>query len=180
LQIGVLIWVIGVVLATSAGITAGTIAKGGHSHLSALTAPFRYPSIYAAIAGLIVNLGDITLPVALQESFDTLAAAAIPCMLLVLGLSFHVPRPDHLVEPVAISVNRLVIGPLVAWPLALAVGLDGISESTSIMMAGMPTAVMTTIIVLQLGLRTELAVRAVIVSTLASVATLTVLLTLLR
>lgn len=180
LQIGVLIWVIGVVLATSLGITAGTIAKGGHSHLSALAAPFRFPSIYAAIAGLAVNLGDVTLPVAIQESLDTLAVAAIPCMLLVLGLSFHLPRPDHLVEPLAISVNRLVIGPLLAWPLAIAVGLDGISESTSIMMAGMPTAVMTTIIVLQLGLRTELAVRSVVVSTLASVASLTVLLTLLR
>lgn len=180
LQIAVVIMVIGVVLSSSVGITAGTVAKGGHTHLSALVAPFRYPSIYAAVAGLVVNVGDISLPVAIRDSVETLSDASIPCMLVVLGLSFAVPKPDHLVEPLAVSANRLVVGPLLAWPLTAAVGLGGITASTSIMMAGMPTAVMTTIIVLQLGMRSELAVRAVVVSTLASIASLTVLITLLR
>ena len=180
LQIAVVIWVIGIVLAASAGITAGTVAKGGHTHLSALAAPFRFPTIYAAAIGLVVNLGDVTLPVAIHDSVSTLAAAAIPCMLVVLGLSFHLPRPDHLVEPLAVSANRLVVGPLVAWPLTAAVGLSGVTASTTIMLAAMPSAVMTTIIVLQLGMRSEVAVRAVVVSTLLSVVSLTVLITLLR
>jgi predicted permease len=168
------------VLWSSLGITAGTIAKGGHTRLSALTAPLRYPSIYAALAGLAVNVGEITLPVAIDDAVESLAQASIPCMLVVLGLSFRMPRVEHLEEPLAVSANRLVIGPLAAWPLTALVGLGGITASTQIMMAGMPTAVMTTILALQLGLRSELAVRVVIVSTLCSIVTLTVLITLLR
>ena len=120
------------------------------------------------------------MPVAIRDTVDTLADAAIPCMLVVLGLSFHLPKRDHLTEPFAASVNRLVVGPLAAWPLAAAVGLGGVTSSTTIMMAGMPTAVVTTILALQLGLRSELAVRAVVVSTALSVVSLTVLITLLR
>jgi predicted permease len=180
LQIAVVIMVVGQILTSSVGVAAGTMAKGEHSHLSALAAPFRYPTIYAAVAGLLVNVTGVKLPVPFADSLDTLAQAAIPCMLLVLGLSFRLPKPGHLVDPIAVSANRLLVGPLVAWPLTAGVGLAGVTASTSIMMAGMPTAVMTTIIALQIGLRGDLTVRAVVVSTLVSAATLTVLITLLR
>ena len=180
LQIAVVIMVVGQILTASVGVTAGTMAKGEHSHLAALAAPLRYPTIYAAVAGLLVNVTAVRLPVAFADSLDTLAQASIPCMLVVLGLSFRLPKPGHLVDPLAVSANRLLIGPLVAWPLTAGVGLAGVTAATSIMMAGMPTAVMTTIIALQIGLRGDLTVRAVVVSTLVSAATLTVLITLLR
>lgn len=180
LQVAVVIWVIGTVVWSSLGIAAGMVAKGGHTRLSALATPFRFPTIYAALLGLVVNVGEISLPVAIGDSVDTLADAAIPCMLVVLGLSFRLPEAHHLAEPVAASVNRLVIGPLAAWPLTALVGLEGVTASTAILLAGMPAAVMTTILALQLGLRTELAVRVVIVSTALSILSLTVLITLLR
>jgi predicted permease len=104
----------------------------------------------------------------------------VPSMLVVLGLQFRRPRLDDLAEPVASSVNRLVIGPLVAWPIGALIGLGGVTARTSIMMAGMPTAVMSTILAIELDARPELVVRTVIVSTLLSIASLTILIGILR
>jgi predicted permease len=145
LAIAVVMFVTGVVLWSSAGIALGAWARGTHRGARVALAPLRYPSIYAAALGAIVNIANIDLSTLIRESTTTLADASIPCMLVVLGLQFRRPRFDDLAEPLATSVNRLLIGPLAAWPLAVLVGLEGIPARTSIMMAGMPTAVMTTI-----------------------------------
>lgn len=180
LQVAVLVFVTGVVLWSSAGIALGSLASGTGSRRRAMTAPFRYPSIYAAALGALVNITNVDLPVVIRESTRTLGDAAIPCMLVILGLQFHRPRLDELADPLATSVNRLVIGPLVAWPLTAAFGLRGVVADTSVMMAGMPTAVMTTILAVELGGKAPLAVRTVIVTTLLSIPSLTVLIALLR
>lgn len=180
LQLAVVVFVTGVVLWSSAGIALGSLALGHGSARRALVAPFRYPSIYATAAGVLVNVTGIDLPVVLRESTRTLGQASIPCMLVILGLQFQRPTRDDLADPLATSVNRLVLGPLVAWPAAALVGLSGLARDTSIMMAGMPTAVLTTILAVELGGRPALAVRTVIVTTLVSIPTLTVLIALLR
>jgi len=180
LAIAVVVFVTGVVLWSSAGIALGAWARGTHRGARVALAPLRYPSIYAAALGAAVNVADIDLPTLIRESTVTLADASIPCMLVVLGLQFRRPRLDDLTEPLATSVNRLLIGPLAAWPLVALVGLDGVPARTSIMMAGMPTAVMTTILAIELDARPELAVRNVVLTTILSIGSLTVLITLLR
>lgn len=180
LAIAVVMFVTGVALWSSAGIALGAWARGTHRGARVALAPLRYPSIYAAALGALVNIADIDLPTLFRESTVTLADASIPCMLVVLGLQFRRPRLYDLTEPLATSVNRLLIGPLAAWPLAALVGLEGIPARTSIMMAGMPTAVMTTILAIELDARPELAVRNVVLTTILSIGSLTVLITLLR
>jgi predicted permease len=180
LQIAVVVFVTGVLLWSSAGIALGSLARGTHSRWRAMTAPLRYPSIYAAVAGAIVNAADIDLPVAIAESTSSLGQASVPSMLVVLGLQFRRPRLDDISEPLAASANRLLIGPLVAWPVGAAFGLSGVASNTSIMMAGMPTAVMSTILAIELDAKPEQVVRTVIVSTLLSIVSLTILITILR
>jgi predicted permease len=180
LAIAVVMFVTGVVLWSSAGIALGAWARGTHRGARVALAPLRYPSIYAAGLGALVNVADIDLPALFRESTSTLGDASIPCMLVVLGLQVRRPRLDDLTEPLATCVNRLVIGPLAAWPLAALIGLHGVPARTSIMMSGMPTAVMTTILATELDARPELAVRNVVVTTMLSIASLTVLITLLR
>jgi predicted permease len=180
LQIAVVVFVAGVLLWSSAGIALGSLARGTHSPRRAALAPLRYPSIYAAVAGAVVNVTNFDLPVALAESTSSLGQASVPSMLVVLGLQFRRPSLDGLVEPVASSVNRLLIGPLVAWPIGALIGLGGVTARTSIMMAGMPTAVMSTILAIELDARPELVVRTVIVSTLLSIVSLTILIGILR
>ena len=129
--------------------------------------------------GVLLNLLDVDVPTVVWEPVTTLAAASIPCMLVVLGLSFRMPRFYDVTDSLAVSVNRLVLGPLVAWGLAAALGLSGTTAAVVILMAAMPAAVNTTILAGQLGANVPLAVSAVVTSTLVSIGTLAVLLTLL-
>lgn len=178
LQVAVLVYVVGVTLWSSAGIAIGSV---GHVDVrKAVLAPFRYPSIYAAIGGALVNISNVNLPTIVEEPATELAGAAIPVMLLVLGLQFSAHGGRELFEPAAWSLNRLVIGPLVAWPTVVLLGLDHVTGGTAILMCGMPSAVMVIVLAAELGSRPDLAVRTVVVSTAMSIPTLSVLVWLVR
>jgi predicted permease len=89
LEVASVAFVTGVVLWSSLGVAVGSFGRGRLRE--ALVAPLRYPAVYAAAAGVVVNLTDVDLPTALDASLGTLADASIPTMLLVLGLQLHVP-----------------------------------------------------------------------------------------
>ncbi len=46
----------------------------------------RYPALYAAVAGVAINVSGMSLPVTLDAPITTLSNAAVPVMLVVLGL----------------------------------------------------------------------------------------------
>lgn len=178
LDVAVVNFVAGAFLSNSVAVAVASMGRA--SRRDTLLAPFRYPLVYAAAAGITMNVANVSLPFVLRESLGSLAAAAIPVMLVVLGLQLHVPRRGDLVEPAVASANRLLIGPLVAWPVASLVGLHGVPWRTMIVLAGMPTAVVVTVLARELDARPELCVRAVILSTVLSLLTLAVLITLVK
>jgi malate permease and related proteins len=180
LQLAVVIFVTGVVLWATFGIMLANAVAGRGTWRTSLRAPLKYPSIYAAGLGVIVNGLGIHLPTFITDSTKSLGQASIPCMLVVLGLQFRRPDVRQLFEPAAVAVNRLVLGPLGAWGIAAVIGLHGTPAKIAILLCGMPTAVMTTILARELDGKPELAVNTVLVTTLASIGSLTVLITLLR
>jgi malate permease and related proteins len=180
LQLAVVIFVTGVVLWATVGIMLANAVAGRGTWRTSLRAPLKYPSIYAAALGVLVNATNVHLPTFITDSTKSLGQASIPCMLVVLGLQFRRPDVRQLFEPGAVAVNRLLLGPLTAWGLAAAIGLDGTPAKIAILLCGMPTAVMTTILARELDGKPELAVNTVLVTTLASIGSLTVLITLLR
>jgi malate permease and related proteins len=180
LQLAVVIFVTGVVLWATFGIMLANAVAGRGTWRTSLRAPLKYPSIYAAGLGVIVNGFEIHLPTFITDSTKSLGQASIPCMLVVLGLQFRRPDVRQLFEPAAVAVNRLVLGPLGAWGIAAAIGLHGTPAKIGILLCGMPTAVMTTILARELDGKPELAVNTVLVTTLASIGSLTVLISLLR
>ena len=179
LDVAVVAFVTGTVLSSSVGVAIASMASG--SARQALSAPFLVPALWAAVAGLVVNVANVDLPVSVEAVSDTLGAAAVPVMLTVLGLQLAgAPRPEHLrVVSGAIAV-RLLGGPLIAWLATLAVGLEGVARDTLIVLGGMPTAVLTTILATQYDSRPRLVTHIVIGSTLVSILTLTVLIDALR
>ena len=60
-------------------------AKGNQGATAALKTVASQPIVYAAVAGIAVNLLEITLPPLILEPTELLANAAFPAMLLVLG-----------------------------------------------------------------------------------------------
>lgn len=176
LAVAVLFLVANAALNSTANVFIASLA--GADARRALTAPLRYPMLYATVAGLVVNATEATLPVALDTPIDAFADAAIPVMLVVLGLQLLRGVERAALRDVAASAAlRLGGGPLLMWGVTLLLGIGGATQQTLIVLAAMPTAVFTTILATEFAARPRFVTLAVVASTFASVASLTVLIT---
>jgi predicted permease len=180
LDIAVVAFVTSSVLAYSGGVFLASCATA--STRTAARAPLRVPALWAAAAALVVRSAEVPIPSLVYATTSTLAAAAIPTMLVVLGLRVRehglvFDGVRHVAVPVAL---RLCAGPAVALALAALVGLHGLAERTVVVVGGMPTAVNATILATQYRARPALVTQVVVLSTLVSVLTLTLLVAWLR
>jgi hypothetical protein len=179
LDIAVMVFVAGITLTYSVGIFIASMAGG--SRAEALRAPFRYPVLYAAALGVLVNALSIELPTTIDAPAATLADAAVPAMLVVLGLQLrNVTGREHLADTAMVNASRFLIAPAVAWGAATVLGLDGYERGTMVVLAGMPTAVVATILATEFHAYPVFVTRAVVTTTLTSMLTLTVLISLVR
>jgi predicted permease len=177
LQVAVMNFVAGSVMVSTAGIAIASSAGGSRGDI--VRAPFRYPSLYAAAVGVAINLLGIDLPLSIAAPAKSLAGATVPTMLVVLGLQLqHAGGREHVVDTVAVNLGRLIIAPIVAWLTASALGLDGITRGTLVVLAAMPTAVITTILATEFKAEPAFVTRVVVTSTLLSMLTLTLLISL--
>jgi malate permease and related proteins len=177
--------VTGAVLNQTTGMGVAARASGASAR-QAVLAPLRYPGLWAAAAGVAVNVWDLDVPLAVERATATAADGAVPVMLVILGLQLwdRTPLEDSSggdSARLAIAVgDRLVLGPIVGWAVASAVGLDEVGRDTMIVLSAMPTAVVTTVIAAQFDARPRWVTRVVVVSTAAAVLTLSALVAALR
>jgi predicted permease len=180
LDVAVMCFVIGSIMANSVGIAIGSTAGSG-SKREALRAPLRFPALYAAILGVIVNVLAIDLPVAIDSPAKSLAGAAVPTMLVVLGLQLRqAGGRDYLSDTVAVNTARLLLSPASAFLACLALGVEGVTRDALIVSAAMPTAVLATIIATEFKANPAFVTRIVVTTTIASMASLSVLISLLK
>jgi predicted permease len=156
-------------------------ARGKASARAALINTLKMPLVYAVTIGLIFNLAHVPLPEPLTKAVDLAAGAAVPTMLVILGIELARARieNDRAVIGVA-TVAKLILVPLMAFPLAALMGLEGVTRAICIVEASMPTAVMATIVAVEFDARPKLVTGIVFVSTLGSIVTLTILLGILK
>jgi predicted permease len=142
--------------------------------LGALDKIWRMPSLYGmTLAAIFLALG-ITLPDGLMRPIEMLSDAALPVMIMVLGMQLQSAakssRPGLVVLGVAIS---LVVTPIIALGLCAVLGITGPARQAVVVLSSMPVAVVTTILALEFNLDPEFVTSAVFVSTLLSPLTLT-------
>lgn len=179
LEVAVMNFVAGATMANSLGVAVASTAGG--SRLRAFQAPFRYPALYAALAGIAVNALALEVPVTLDAPIASLADAAVPTMLVVLGLQLQqAGGRDHLLDTGLVNAARLLVAPLVAWFAATALGLEGVTRATLTVLAAMPTAVIATILATEFAAQPAFVTKVVVTSTVASMLTLTILISLVR
>lgn len=166
----VLMYTMGVFIA-SAG--RGTVGK-------ALAGVLKVPAVYAVgFAGLVMATG-VSLPAPIMRPIGLLADAAIPVMLLVLGMQLERGhRPGRVAPLVAASAIVLVASPILGAALAALVGFDGVARQAAVAQSAMPAAVVTTIIALEYEVEPAFVTWVVLVTTLASPLTVTVVFALL-
>lgn len=161
-------------------------ARGNANAWQAAQATLRVPLVYAALLGLLLNTTNTALPPSLAKSVSLLGRAAIPVMLMVLGVQLAnllAGRTQHVkavVRPLAVTTAiRLLIGPTLGLAVAVLLGLQGLSRNVVIVESAMPTAVMTIILATEYRAEPEFVTTAVFTSTVVSVVTITGILTLL-
>jgi predicted permease len=158
------------------------LASAGHrSAAQAIAGIRRVPAIYGVVAALVVVASGVSVPVAFMRPIGLLSDAALPLMILVLGMQLErATMPERPSMVFAAAGLSLLGAPIVALGLAWLLGLSGPALQAGVLLAAMPTAVITTILALQFNLSSAFVTSAVFVSTLLSPLTLTPLIAYLK
>ncbi len=146
----------------------------------ALRTVATFPVLWAVLAGAALNLSGRSLPLPLERAVDLLADAAIPMVLLVLGLQLAATRRLRPSRRAWTGVAlKLLAGPALAAACGVAVGLTGLDLAVLILIGGMPTAVNAAMLAIEFRGEAEQLSATVVTGTALSLATLPLLLTVL-
>lgn len=166
------------VVSATFSYTGGVLlaASGRRSLRAALAGVTRVPAVWGAVAAAgAISLG-FEAPQALMVPVSLLSDAALPLMVLVLGMQLERARwPDRPAVVLTAVCVSLILTPLAALGLAHLVGLEGAAFQAGVLQASMPTAVITTILALEFDALPDFVTSVVFVSTLLSPLTVTVL-----
>ncbi len=162
--------------------TVGTlIASSGHEPFArAFGRVFRMPVIYGVLAAGIFQLFHLQLPDPVSTSVGMLARAAIPIMLLMLGMQLH-SAGFKITRLVGLgTLTRLVLVPGVAFLVNGLIGLSGPALQAGMLEAATPSGVMASMFAAEYDIEPEFAANMVLLTTLFSPLTLTILISFLH
>ncbi|MCX6023195.1 MAG: AEC family transporter [Chloroflexi bacterium] len=172
----VIYFICSAVLSNSLGVFVAS--RSNSSIMASVRTTFQMPVVYSSFAALAVLAFGLTVPPIIARPAELLGNAAIPCMLVVLGAQLASnPKIEGIGRIVAVSSVRLLLSAVVAWVITLGLGIDGVTRNVLILQSSMPAAVITIILATEFGANAQFVTGVVLVSTLASMLTITGLLT---
>ncbi len=176
--------VLAFVAGTSTAYTLGVYvsSNGRASVWQSFSNVLRTPSVYALVlAFALKGVGISELPLALSRTSQLLADAAIPLMLVLLGLQLGGFGKLSRLRLVALgSVLRLLLAPAIAIVIATLLDLGGAARFAFVLQAGMPTAVMTIVLATEFDTDRDLALSIILMTSFISPISLSVLIYLLQ
>jgi len=113
------------------------------------------PFIALAVA---LSTRGLAYPPALVASLKTIAASLVPVVMVAIGFQFRLTVDRHHMAPLGAGlVMKLVLAPLLALGICLAIGAGGDAAMVSVFEAGMPPMVTAGALAIMGGLAGELA-----------------------
>jgi malonate transporter and related proteins len=136
-----------------------------------------HPFIIATALGVVTAWLQVRPPKAIDRMIEVLSDAAAPCALFALGVTVALRPFKRVSSDVTVLVLvKLLVHPLIAWVLlSLVGGFDPIWVYTAILMASLPTALNAFVMARQYNVYVQQSSSAILVSTIASVVTVTAL-----
>lgn len=172
LEIAMLYYIINATLANSVGVYIAS--SGRASPTAALRNVLQAPLVYATALALAANQLGISVPAPLQKAVDLTGQAAVPVLLVVLGLQLGwLNGRVHWRKVLPVAGLKMLLGPLLAWVLSGWLQMDGLWRGVAVLQASVPTAVMSTVLATEFDCEPEYVAEVVFVTTLLSVVTLT-------
>jgi hypothetical protein len=181
LELAVVYFVISSILSYTLG--AFVASNGTQSLKESLRRVGRLPHIYAVLAAFAVKLLGVGVPDLIFGPVNLMGQAAIPVMLVVLGMELAQTAPRSNSTNwvlVALSSAIKLLFPIV--PVVLLsnlIRLGDLARKVTLVQACMPTAVLAVIFTVKFKGDSQFVTNVIIVATLVSVATLTLLLSFL-
>ncbi len=139
----------------------------------ALRGLLKMPVIYAAAAAIVVVGTGLTVPTAILRPVSLLRDAALPLMILILGMQLERAAFPKRAWVVATAVGiSLLLAPCIALGLTSLLGVTGPARQAAVILSSMPVAVATTIIAIEYDAEPDMVTSAVFLSTILSPLTL--------
>lgn len=179
LSYGTVFFLTGSVLTNTVG--AFLAAAGRRSVGAAMMSVLRMPALYGIAAAALALATGTTVPTPLMRSINLLSDAALPLMILVLGMQLERASLPSRPALVALAVSlSLGVAPIVALALTSMLDVSGAARQAVVVLSSMPVAVATTILAVEYDASPDFVTGAVFLSTLLSPLTLTPLIAYLR
>lgn len=125
----------------------------------------RLPLFYALLLGLLLKALGVSLPFRLDEGLRLMGQAAIPVLLLTLGMQMSQTRFQvGAFEGVASSL-RLLLAPLLAYGVGFILGLPRLEHQVLVLQSATPVAVNAFLLTREFGGEALRVARSVVVST---------------
>lgn|SRR5699024_28140 len=144
----------------------------------ALENVMKMPTTYAAMIAFIFHYFSVEIPEAVHSTMSMVGDAAIPVMMIVLGMqlgSITGLKLNWQVVSSAVTL-KMIVAPNVAALFVFMVDMDPIIASVLIIISAMPTAATTTMYAIEFDTEPELVSSITLISTLVSIVTLSILL----
>jgi predicted permease len=147
-----------------------------------LQAVFRSPIVQAVALGVLVSASGVAVPEPIMRFLDMLGAAAAPCALFAIGLFLSdkgrgIARSDVILA----SAGKILVQPLIAVALMpWFLDIDTMWGKAAMLCAALPTAANAFVVAKEYETFVEGASGTVLLSTVASVVSVSALLVILR
>jgi predicted permease len=179
-QISIIVFVTATLINQTLGIYIAS--SGTASVIQGIRNVLTVPVPYAAALGLAFNLAHINLPLPLNRALDLMAGAAMPLMLVLLGVQLsRISLQGHLRQLVpALSLSaalRLIVGPAICIGIALLMNFGGLPRNIALVQLSMPTAVTAALLATEFGSDVQFVSATILITTIASLLTLSLIMT---
>lgn len=156
------------------------LIRYGGSYQDIIKRSVLFPPLLAVIFGVLANLLHLPLGPVITNTLNYLSGAAIPLIMLSLGLSLEFNGIKEYFDAASfVSVLKLIISPLIAMVLVGLVGLSGLDRTVTIVEAGMPSAMLSLVLAITYDLDVKVAAACIFMSTALSMISITALILLL-
>jgi predicted permease len=135
------------------------------------------PLVIAGCLGILVGMSGLPVPAVFDEVLQTLGGTAVPLALLCIGGALQMtPLRGRISWIAGAAALQVIVFPLMAWIIVRAIGLNPADTRVVLIFAACPTAAVAYTMASQMGGDEALAAGTIAVSTVASFASLAVVL----
>lgn len=140
----------------------------------AIISIFKIPVIYGAIFGVVFQVASIQIDEKLMDILEMTGNAAIPVVMLILGMQLAQITKEKfdLKDITSVTIIRMIISPIVAMILVMFMPVDDTMKMVFVILNAMPIAANSTMVAVQFNVKPNVVSFSTLVTTLLSLVTI--------